>query len=241
MDFYIKLIYSLIIVVILAIITKKKELLDNIGVLCSSIMAFIILIGANIYWLILLVCFLLFGSLVSKIGYSKKAKIGMGESKRTVKNVLANGSIAVLMVILYCLGIIDYTTALFGYVGSIAAATSDTFSSELGMLSNETPRLITTFQKVERGVDGGVSLWGTLAGLFGAFVIGFISYLLFGLNSGHISPIIFIGTISGLLGNLADSLFGALFERKGIFTNEYVNLTCTIVGCISAIVLINIL
>lgn len=243
MDIYIKFIYSLIIILILAYFIKRKGLLDKIGILCSSIMAFIILMGADVQWLILMVCFLIFGSIVSKIGYSKKASMGLGESKRTIKNVLANGSLAVLIVLLYSLGIIDYNTALFGYIGSIAAATSDTFSSELGVLSNETPRLITTFQKVKRGVDGGISLYGTLAGLFGAFLIGVLAYIMFGINSNlNVSiNIIWIGTISGLIGNLSDSLFGALFERRGLFTNEHVNFTCTLIGCIGAIIFSSIL
>ncbi len=249
MDVFLKFIYSAIIVIVLAITIRKKELLDNFGILCSSIMAFIILVSTEIQWLLLLICFLLFGSIVSRIGYSKKSSMGLGESKRTIKNVLANGSLAVLIVILYVFGVINYNTALLGYIGSIAAATSDTFSSELGVLSNETPRLITTFKKVERGVDGGVSLYGTLAGLFGAFLIGLFSYLLFGINSKFIgastynmpSMYILIGTVSGLAGNLADSLFGALFERRGIFTNEHVNFICTLVGCVCAIILGNLL
>jgi len=57
MDIYIKLIYSLIVVIVLAGIIKKKELLDNFGILCSSVMAFIILMGADVHWLILMVCF----------------------------------------------------------------------------------------------------------------------------------------------------------------------------------------
>ncbi len=243
MDIYIKFIYSLIVILILAYLIKRKELLDNFGIVCSSIMAFIILMGADVQWLILMVCFLIFGSIVSKIGYSKKASMGLGESKRTIKNVLANGSLAVLIVILYSFGIIDYNTALFGYIGSIAAATSDTFSSELGVLSNETPRLITTFQKVKRGVDGGISLYGTLAGLFGAFLIGVLAYIMFGINSNLNvgTNVIWIGTISGLIGNLSDSLFGALFERRGLFTNEHVNFTCTLIGSISAIIFSSIL
>lgn len=243
MDIYIKFIYSLIVILILAYLIKKKELLDNFGIVCSSIMAFIILMGADVQWLILMVCFLIFGSIVSKIGYPKKASMGLGESKRTIKNVLANGSLAVLIVILYSFGIIDYNTALFGYIGSIAAATSDTFSSELGVLSNETPRLITTFQKVKRGVDGGISLYGTLAGLFGAFLIGVLAYIMFGINSNLNvgTNVIWIGTISGLIGNLSDSLFGALFERRGLFTNEHVNFTCTLIGSISAIIFSSIL
>ena len=117
MDIYVKFVSSLIIVLVLAYAIKKKGFLDNCGILCSSAMAFIILMGTNLNWLIIMVCFLVFGSLVSKVGYSKKNRMGISECKRTIKNVLANGALAVIIVLLYIFGIIDYSIALFGYIG----------------------------------------------------------------------------------------------------------------------------
>ncbi|MDK2790860.1 MAG: hypothetical protein PWP15_1369 [Methanothermococcus sp.] len=232
MELYIKIIYSLVIVLLLAYLIKKKGYLDDCGIYASSIMAFIILISTEISWLILLFSFLVLGSLVSKIGYSTKDSMKLGECKRTIKNVLANGIMAVLFVLAYAFGILNYDVALIGYAGSIAAATSDTFSSELGVLSKETPRLITTLKKVEKGTDGGITLFGTLLGLLGSFSIGFLAFLLFkDLN------LIWIATVAGLLGNLSDSLVGALFERKGIINNEHVNFIATLVGSLSAILI----
>ncbi|UXM85164.1 TIGR00297 family protein [Methanococcus aeolicus] len=232
MNIYLKFIYSIIITIILAYIIKKRGYLDNSGILVSSLMSFIILIGANIYWLILMVLFLVFGSIVSKIGYAKKCIMGMGESKRTIKNVLANGLIAVFVVLLNMFGIIEYIVALMGYIGAISAATSDTFSSEIGILSNETPRLITTFKKVKNGEDGGITIQGTIAGLMGSLLIGVMAGIMF--NNINL---IWIATISGIVGNIVDSLMGALFERKGIINNEIVNFTCTFAGCICAVLL----
>jgi uncharacterized protein (TIGR00297 family) len=232
MNIYLKFIYSIIITIILAYAIKKKGYLDNSGVFISSLMSFIILIGTNIYWLILMVLFLVFGSIVSKIGYAKKCDMGMGESKRTIKNVLANGLIAVLVVLLNMFGIIEYSIALIGYIGAIAAATSDTFSSEIGVISNETPRLITTFEKIKNGEDGGITIKGTIAGLVGSLLIGIIASIMF--NNINL---IWIATISGTAGNIVDSLMGALFERKGIINNEIVNFTCTFAGCVCAVLL----
>ena len=235
MEIYIKFIYSLVLVTILAYIIKKKGYLDDIGVAVSTLMAFIILMGTGIKWLLIILSFLVLGSLVSRVGRSKKESMRLYESRRSLKNVIANGLVAILVVIMYILGILDYNTALFGYVGAISAATSDTFSSELGILSDETPRLITTFEKVERGTDGGITLWGTFAGLIGSFIIGLLSALLF--NNYYL---IVVSTLSGILGNLSDSISGALFERKGVLNNEHVNFICTIVGCISAVIMYNI-
>jgi uncharacterized protein (TIGR00297 family) len=146
----------------------------------------------------------------------------MAETCRSLRNVLANGLVPILFAILTIFGL---NWALVGYISSIAAATSDTFSSELGILSNEKPRLITTFEVVEKGTDGAVTIFGTLAGILGAFLIGLFGYLLFG-----DVEMVLCGTVGGIAGNLADSFVGALFERKGILNNEHVNLIATTVG-----------
>ena len=61
-----------------------------------------------------------------------------------------------------------------------AAVAADTFSSELGILSKSKPRLITSWKlrQVPPGTNGGVSLIGTLAGFFGAFIIAATSAVL---------------------------------------------------------------
>lgn len=57
---------------------------------------------------------------------------------------------------------------------------ADTFSSELGILSNTKPRLLTSwkFRQVPPGTNGGVTLAGTLAGFAGAFMIALTSVIL---------------------------------------------------------------
>ncbi|ACV24678.1 TIGR00297 family protein [Methanocaldococcus fervens] len=222
MEALIKLFVSILVVCVLALIIKRSKCLDDSGIIGSSIMAFILIYFCGFKYLALLLSFLILGVLVSRIGLDKKKSKKMDETCRTLKNVLANGLIPILFAILTIFGL---NWALVGYVSSIAAATSDTFSSELGVLSDENPKLITTFEVVEKGTDGAITIFGTLSGILGAFLIGFLGYLFFG-----DVKIILCGTIGGIFGNLADSLFGALFERKGILNNEHVNLIATIVG-----------
>jgi uncharacterized membrane protein len=48
----------------------------------------------------------------------------------------------------------------------------DTLASELGILSNSPPRLITTFKKVPSGTNGAMSVWGTFVSIAGGGFIG---------------------------------------------------------------------
>ncbi|MBP2172915.1 TIGR00297 family protein [Methanococcus voltae] len=225
-----KFIISVFIIGLIAYMSHKKKFLDTKGIIGSSTMAFIIIMGTDITWLLVLISFLILGSLMSKVGYGKKDKLKMGEKTRSLKNVLANGLMPLIFVILYIGGLLDYPTALLGYLGSIAAANSDTFSSELGMVFGGSPRLITTFQKVEVGTDGGITFGGTFFGLIGSFTIGLIAMLLFG-------KIEYLGicTLSGIFGNFVDSLVGATFERRHLLNNEYVNFIATLAGGLFAI------
>ncbi len=222
-----KLVVSIIVILVLALLIKKSKCLDDKGIIGSSIMGFILLYFCGFKYLILLLSFFVLGVIVSKVGYEKKKDKNIYESCRSLKNVLANGLIPVIFAILI---VLSFKWALFGYISSIAAATSDTFSSELGVLSNENPRLITTFEVVEKGTDGAITIFGLLSGILGAFLIGVIGYIFFG-----DLRIILCSTIGGISGNLVDSLVGALFERRGILNNEHVNLIATVVGGIVGI------
>jgi uncharacterized membrane protein len=58
------------------------------------------------------------------------------------------------------------------FVGAVAAVTADTWATEIGLLSDAEPTLITTGAPVPRGTSGGVTLIGSLAAAAGAATIG---------------------------------------------------------------------
>ncbi|HYB03126.1 MAG TPA: DUF92 domain-containing protein, partial [Nitrososphaerales archaeon] len=73
---------------------------------------------------------------------------------------------------------------IVGFMGSIAAAMSDTVATEIGLLSKSKPRMIVNLKKfVEPGTSGGVTLMGELACLTSALVITAIGNIL-GILSG---------------------------------------------------------
>ena len=179
-------------------------------------------------WLAVLLLFLILGSVFTKFKSEYKKRIGLVHEKRTIKNVISNGIVPIVMIMLG-----NYA----GFIGSVSTATADTLASEIGVLSK--PIMITSRQKVKPGTDGGVSLLGTLSGLIGAIIIGITAFIL---NvSPDITHSILIAAVSGMVGCFADSLLGATLEREGLFNNEHVNLTATIIGALVGIIITIIL
>lgn len=121
---------------------------------------------------------------------------------------------------------------VIGIIANYAAVAADTFSSELGILSKRSPRLITspTFRKVPPGTNGGVTLTGLVAGLLGSMIIVVTSmfFLPFcneqtaGKLGGGLAPwtqqqrnmLMFGLTLWGALGSVLDSFLGAVFQRS---------------------------
>lgn len=111
---------------------------------------------------------------------------------------------------------------IVGIIANYAATLSDTLSSELGILSQTPPRLITTLRVTPRGTNGGVTLYGLTAGAVGAAIIGIVSVLLLPACESTVAPwefgdkvwfVAFV-TFIGTAGSLLDSLLGALFQQS---------------------------
>lgn len=211
MDF----ILGMLLIIAVAVITYNTKALDFTGSISGIILAEIILFSQNLRWVLIFFMFFIIGTLATKYGKKKKHEM------RTLKNVVSNGLVSVIMAFL---------GNVYAFVGSLSTAVGDTVSSEIGVLSKEKPRLITNLKKVKPGTDGGVTLFGTLAGLCASFVLSISAYFIL-----FPSPnIILIGTVSGFFGNILDSIIGALFERKGLCTNAGTNFIATLYGGVIA-------
>jgi len=143
-------------------------------------------------------------------------------SKKTTRNhrqVLANGGVAALAAL---------PGSWAAFAGALAAATADTWASEIGRHSRTPPRLINTGRTVPAGTDGGMTLLGTTGGIAGAGLVAGLSYV-FG-QQGTLAI-----AVAGVVGMLVDSLLGATVQGKVRWMdNDAVNLAATLTGAVCA-------
>jgi uncharacterized protein (TIGR00297 family) len=170
----------------------------------------------------------------TKIGKSKKENLGTGEGKRgrNAAQVAANLGVAALMAQILKIGETNSWNSMAAFLATaaLAEAAADTVSSEIGQVLGGQPRMVTTFQSVEPGTDGGVTTIGTVAGLFAAVVVASTGVSLVFADLGFRGqwPLISILGMSGFLGLLFDSLLGATLERRGAINNDAVNFLSTL-------------
>ena len=163
---------------------------------------------------LLLVLFFVTSSALSRFREADKRKPAEAfeeGSRRDLGQVLANGGMPATLALASGLATCEGWLAMF--IGALAAATADTWATELGTLSRTPPRLITTGGVVPVGTSGGISALGTLAALAGGATIGLAAGLL---PSGLAWwTALLLGLVSGLAGSLVDSLLGASLQRQG--------------------------
>ena len=119
---------------------------------------------------------------------------------------------------------------LVGYamaVAALAEAAADTVSSEIGQLLGGTPRMITTLRKVAPGINGAITLAGTVAGLLAAIIVAAVGTL--AIEGSHRGSLLFwLSAPAAIFGLFFDSLLGATLEQKNLLNNDAVNFLSTV-------------
>ncbi len=221
----IELLIILIILAIFTFISVKKKSFDRKGILIGLLIGLTTVFLGQITSTGGLTAFL-FISYFFVIGETgtryRSKKIRKEHEVRTTGNILGNSLAGVI-----ALGL----NFPIGFFAGISAALADTLSSEIGMLSSRKPLLITTFKEVETGTDGGITVLGCVFALIGAGLIALMHYALY-------SSVFFAGVIllAGLIGTFADSILGALFERKGKLSNTGVNFIATSIAVVFSVI-----
>ncbi len=133
-------------------------------------------------------------------------------SKRTYKSIIGKVAVPTIAAILNMPGL---------FISTIFFGVADTFASEVGVLSKQPPRLITSLKEVKPGTNGGVSALGTIAAFSASCLMGIITIVLFPINLS-ITFVLF-AVIIGPLGCMVDSLLGATMENRGVISGWVVN------------------
>jgi len=208
--------------VIFSISTKR---LTPSAALTGFICGVLLYLGSGYTGIIMLTLFFSLGTAATSWGRSQKQGLEKpgDHTRRKYSQVLANSGTAVICA-LGMLLLPQYATIfLLMLSASLASATADTLSSEMGMLYGKNFYNCITWKKEARGMDGLVSLEGTLFGMAGAAVIAAVYAVAQGFNIVFICII-----IAGAAGNYADSLLGATLERRGKLNNDSVNFLSTV-------------
>jgi len=227
-------------VALIGVLTYRKDMLNAAGAFAAFVMGALIVLFTNFLWLLLLFALLGLGSAATRFRYSEKHAAKVSEKsggRRSTRNVIGNGLAPAILAVFAPL--IAQTwgpdVAAIAYISAIAVAAADTFASEFGSLAKNV-YLITTFRKVPAGVDGGVSLPGTIAALAGGLIMSLLGAALLGWFAlGDIRMSVTPFTIAlpaliGFFGCQVDSVLGATLEGEGLFTKEETNLVAIAVG-----------
>ena len=144
--------------------------------------------------------------------------------------VAANGGIAAVAAAIHCL--FGWASAFGIAAGAVAAATADTWGTEVGRWSAQPPRLITSGASVPAGTSGGVTIIGTIAEFGGALLIGIVAAALAAPAGQAVPTRLFAATVlAGFSAALLDSVLGATVEgRVRWVTNSVTNVLATAWG-----------
>jgi uncharacterized protein (TIGR00297 family) len=199
----------------------KTNKLTLAGSLTGGVVALAIFAGSGFTGIGMLAAFFALSVLATSHKKAEKRKLASDKhhpEKRNAGQVLANGGVAALF------GLLAYITPLHAplftvlMAASVASATADTLSSELGTVYGRRFYNIINLKPDEKGKDGVISLEGTLIGIAGTTVIAIIYIIGIGRSNAFFHII-----IAGTIGNITDSVLGATLERKAYLNNNAVN------------------
>ncbi len=178
------------------------------------------------------VLYLVFGSLVTRLGFGRKQAEGLAEGRggrRGPENVWGSALVGTVLALVTCQAPASWQPALLlAFAASFAAKLADTFGSEIGKRWGRHTVLITSLRPVQPGTEGAVSLEGTAASLGGAALMA-LAMLALGVISGWRAWLL-VSTIA-LVATLLESVVGATLQRRWPWlSNEMVNALQTLMA-----------
>ena len=215
-----------------SILAKKLTVL---AAFTGGVLASLIFTVAGYFGLAMMTMFFILSSAATSLERHRKQAFATKDEEKKGRNamqVLANaGAAAIAAIVILFHPPLAYLM-LPAMAAAFASATADTLSSELGVLYGRRFFNVISFKPDRCGMDGVISLEGTLIGIAGSCIIAGI----YALGWGWSISFFFI-VVAGTLGNLTDSILGAVLERKGLIGNDVVNFLNTLTAVIVIVLL----
>lgn len=209
--------------------------LDIPGALTGGMLGFLIFMGAGFTGIVMIGAFFLLGTAATswKMNYKQQLHLAEREKgKRKASQVIANAGVAALAGLMTLVMPDERVLLSVVMAASLSSAMADTLSSEMGNVYGQRFYNILSFRKDKRGLDGVISIEGTLFGITGSVIIALIYVLGFGWSMDF-----WLIIIAGTIGNILDSVLGASLQRKHYLNNDAVNFFNTLIAGLIAAVL----
>lgn len=219
MDLPLRLLVGFALAGVIGWLGMKRGALSRSGAAGAMLIGGLTFGFGGVVWGLILIAFFLSSSLLSFFRRPAKEQTAREFAKgerRDLAQTLANGGVAALFATLAGIVTPDgrwYPICFLAFLGALSAATADTWATEIGILSTQPPRLITTGRPAPVGASGGVTPLGLSASLVGGAFLGFCAYLLLILTSTAVSWLLpAICALAGFIGAAFDSLLGAAWQ-----------------------------
>jgi len=179
---------------LVALIAHRARTLSTSGAVAAFAVGAIVFGAAGWRGAAVLFAFFIPSALLSRRGERGAPRSGW--------QVLANGGVAACCALLATRFGAAASAAL---AGAFAAASADTWGTEIGTRAGQTPVSILSFRPVAVGRSGGITLLGSLATIGGALCVALVA------AGAGVAPLLGVAT-GGIAGAFLDSLLGASLQ-----------------------------